>query len=533
MASARDSLLSSPHGGKSFLPKNYHTSKNIVGRHDARSSVTVKTNHSGDVPHFIYEGTLMNPGRIEENLVNDPMNGKSTLCCTSFNVINGIVGAGVIGLPFAFQQQGFLPAIIGMVVIAIVTYFTMILQIEVGRTCGCFTYESVCELAFGRKGFYGLVFFMGVNSFGVCVAYICLIQLVLPPIFQPIIASFVPKIDQQYVTPEVMIFTLSTFLLLPLSLYRNIASFEKVSFLSIIVIVLMITALAVNFVSMGDEAAIRTENLDELLIDFGSQYVQGLGTLAFAFSCQQYSFLAFESLDEPTESRWSIVTAMSLIISFIFAAIFAATGYVSFGSKTQPNVLDNLDANSVTANVARVAVVLKLCCCFPLDFFVIRYSMQRFLQKFCCSSVSWNTEGGAANSTELDSRGRPIFTPIITRENVSGAGHGKDLSCFLHFALTFVLWSAVMCVSYTAMNVHGKTKGLALVLQLCGSIGAVFVGFVFPTACYLKLGIAKLQPPNCYDTMTYYFAWVVLILGVVIGILSTIVTLIDAFSPAV
>ena len=213
------------------------------------------------------------------------MNGKSTLCCTSFNVINGIVGAGVIGLPYAFHQQGFLPAIIGMLVIAIVTYFTMILQIEVGRTCGCFTYESVCELAFGRKGFYGLVVFMGINSFGVCVAYICLIQLVLPPILHPILVAFVPSSDMKYITPEVMIFGLSTVLLLPLSLYRNIASLEKVSFLSIIVIILMISALAINFFSMGDKAAIRTENLNELLIDFGSEYIQGLGTLAFAFGC--------------------------------------------------------------------------------------------------------------------------------------------------------------------------------------------------------------------------------------------------------
>ena len=529
MATSSDSLLSSPHGGKSFVPKNYNTK--TIGRHDARNSVKVKTNHSGDVPHFIYEGLLTNPNRIEEDLINDPMNGKSTLCCTSFNVINGIVGAGVIGLPYAFHQQGFLPAIIGMLVIAIVTYFTMILQIEVGRTCGCFTYESVCELAFGRKGFYGLVVFMGINSFGVCVAYICLIQLVLPPILHPILVAFVPSSDMKYITPEVMIFGLSTFLLLPLSLYRNIASLEKVSFLSIIVIILMISALAINFFSMGDKAAIRTENLNELLIDFGSEYIQGLGTLAFAFGCQQYSFLAFESLDEPTESRWSIVAAMSLIVSFIFALIFAATGYVSFGSQTQANVLDNLETDSVIANIARMAVVLKLCCCFPLDFFVIRYSIQRFLQKFCCSSIQWNSDGGDANATEFDSRGRPIFTPIITRENVRGNGHAKDLNCCLHFVLTFVLWAAVMGVSYLAMNANGKTKGLALVLQLCGSVGAIFVGFVFPTACYLKLGIAKLRPPNCWDSLTYYFAWVVLIFGIVIGIVSTCVTLMDAFSP--
>ena len=185
---------------KSFVPKISH-SKGYCGHHDARSSVRVKTNHSGDVPHFIYEGALADQKRVEENLGSDPMNGKSTICCTSFNVINGLMGAGVIGLPYAFHQQGFLPAGVGMLVVALITYFTMILQIEVGRNSGCFTYESMCELAFGRKGFYAIVFFMGINSFGVCVAYICLIQLVLY-LLQPLVSAFVPVPDQHYITPR-------------------------------------------------------------------------------------------------------------------------------------------------------------------------------------------------------------------------------------------------------------------------------------------------------------------------------------------
>ena len=164
-----------------------------------------------------------------------------------------------------------------------------------------------------------------------------------------------------------------------------------------------------------------------------------------------------------------------------------------------------------------------------IRFFVIRYSTQRFLQKVCCASVRWNPED--PHHSGLDARGRPIFTPIITRENVSGNGHAKDLSCLMHFLLTLGLWSGVMGISYIAMNANGKTKGLALVLQLCGSVGAIFVGFVFPTACYLRLGIAKLRPPNCTDSLTYYLAWVVLIFGVLVGVASTVVTLLDAFSP--
>mgnify|MGYP001349086562 CR=1 FL=1 len=88
MATSSDSLLSSPHGGKSFVPKNYNST--TIGRHDARNSVKVKTNHSGDVPHFIYEGLLTNPNRIEEDLINDPMNPKSSEKSLDTSLFSGI-----------------------------------------------------------------------------------------------------------------------------------------------------------------------------------------------------------------------------------------------------------------------------------------------------------------------------------------------------------------------------------------------------------------------------------------------------------
>ena len=121
--------------------------------------------------------------------------------------------------------------------------------------------------------------------------------------------------------------------------------------------------------------------------------IQGLGTLAFAFGCHQHS-LAFESLDEPTESRWSIVAAMSLIVSFIFALIFAATGYVSFGSQTQANVL-NLETDSVIANVARMSCI-EIMLLFSIDFSCTIYMLVS--TKILLFLYTMNSDGGDANA---------------------------------------------------------------------------------------------------------------------------------------
>ena len=538
-SNSRDALLGSPnsHGSSGvFIPKSYGTGPIKVG--DARRSEQVKSNHSGEVPHFVYHGLLDVPDsddsdgfhhhNAESILALDPMKGKSTLVATSFNVINGVVGAGMIGTPHVINQQGFVPGLLGLVFIALITYFTMIIQIEVGRSHGVFSYEMLAELAFGKKGFHFLVGFMLINSFGVCVAYACLIQLVIPPLIQGFIVGITPDEYKPYITPGMILNVLGAVILFPLCLKRNLASFEKLSGFSILVLITLLTVLAINFCDLGEFAAIHTEPTEKILWSFGNEYIQGLGTLAFAFSCQQYSFHAFESLDDPTEQRWSTVAFVSLVTACVMALIFSATGYLSYGSKTKANVLDNISSESGYGDLAKLMLGIKMILTFPLDFFVIRYCVQRMLQKLCCSR-EWNSND--PYQMGKDKKGRPKFTPIITRDNVSGKGHAKDFSCLGHFVLTLVLFAAVMGAAFEAMSAQGETSGLALVLQLSGGVGAIFVGFVFPAACFLKLGIVRMRMPNCCDTLYFYFAWFVFLFGIGAGVLSTGATVWVALTP--
>ena len=333
------------------------------------------------------------------------MGGKSSLCMTSFNIVNGIVGAGMISLPYVIKQQGFIPGTIGLIVVAVITYFTMILQIEVGRTAGAFSYEAVCELAFGKRGFYILVFFMFVNAFGTCVAYACLIQMVIPPLVQPWLLEVVPDNAKVYVTPELILNVLAALILFPLSLQRNLAKFERMSCLSVIVLIVLISVLSINFCDLGEFAAIHTEPLDKMIYAFGDEYVEGLGTLAFAFSCQQYSFHAFETLDDPSERRWSTVTFLSLMSSCVMGLIFGAVGYLSYGENTEANILDNLSGQSGYGDMARLAVGVKMFLTFPLDFFVIRYCCQRMLSRFFCGEIEWDSEN--PYTMGKDKRGDP------------------------------------------------------------------------------------------------------------------------------
>ena len=159
-----------------------------------------------------------------------------------------------------------------------------------------------------------------------------------------------------------------------------------------------------------------------------------------------------------------------------------------------PNILNNMNAKDPFATVTRVVLALTMCFTFPLDFFVVRYTIQRALQR-CCRD-EWDDDtpylsggrgsGGGRNDGRSGGGGGNTlaFSPVFTRQHLRGKGHASDLSLCTHVVTTMVLWGVCLIVCVAAM----KDGGLGLVLELTGSVGTIFTAFVFPSATFLKLG---------------------------------------------
>lgn len=157
------------------------------------------------------------PPAIASSRVCEMKEQMSGLPGTTFNLANGIVGAGIIGLPFAMSQAGFALGTSLLLLVAILTHYTVILMIQLGRVNGVSTYEGLCEAAFGTLGFYSLSVFQIANSFGACVAYILIIAETVPRVLQHwgIASVFEPLGDKAVLTV-----LLTILILLPLCLYR-------------------------------------------------------------------------------------------------------------------------------------------------------------------------------------------------------------------------------------------------------------------------------------------------------------------------
>ena len=118
--------------------------------------------------------TYRDPGEVSD--------GTSSVLSAAFNLGNGIVGAGIIGLPHALNQAGFACGVALLLIVAYFTHYSVNLMINTGKMHGKFSYEALCEHAFGPAGFYSLSLFQFVNSFGACVAYLLIVAETVPTV---------------------------------------------------------------------------------------------------------------------------------------------------------------------------------------------------------------------------------------------------------------------------------------------------------------------------------------------------------------
>jgi solute carrier family 38 (sodium-coupled neutral amino acid transporter), member 11 len=102
---------------------------------------------------------------------------------------------------------------------------------------------------------------------------------------------------------------------------------------------------------------LRGQLRGSLLINSG--VFQAIGVISFAFVCHHNSLLIYGSLKTPTMDRFAKVTHYSTGISMVACMLMALGGYLSFGDKTQGNVLNNFPKDNIMVNIARLYVSLS------------------------------------------------------------------------------------------------------------------------------------------------------------------------------
>ncbi|KAJ1839339.1 hypothetical protein LPJ70_005096, partial [Coemansia sp. RSA 2708] len=92
-----------------------------------------------------------------------------------FNVLNTIIGSGVLCLPYALHNAGFVFGLLMLGVIAVLSQFSLYALVLTGKRTGTSHFSSVTEAALGNFGYHLLNYSMIIDMVGTVILYLMIV----------------------------------------------------------------------------------------------------------------------------------------------------------------------------------------------------------------------------------------------------------------------------------------------------------------------------------------------------------------------
>ncbi|PPQ98624.1 hypothetical protein CVT24_003957 [Panaeolus cyanescens] len=386
------------------------------------------------------------------------------------NMANSILGAGIIGLPYAVRQAGFFTGLLLLILLSGVTDWTIRLIVVNAKLSGGHSYLDIMNQCFGSSGRAAVSFFQFAFAFGGMCAFGIIIGDTIPQVIRYVF----PNISS---TPILSIFANRQFIIAlctisvsyPLSLYRDIHKLSRASGLALFGMVIIVLSVLIE----GPHVPIELKGEQNNKFTFIEPGLfQAIGVISFAFVCHHNSLLIYGSLRTPTLDRFAKVTHISTFMSLVACMTLAISAYVVFTDKTQGNILNNFPPDDTFINIARFAFGLNMFTTLPLELFVCREVVEQYFFSHEAFSIQRHV----------------FFTSVIL---------------------------------FSSMFVALVTCDLGVMLEITGGVSATTLAFIFPAACYIKL-VDKNLP---WYSRTKLPAVICALFGIVVMIISLFIAL--------
>ncbi|KDQ53489.1 hypothetical protein JAAARDRAFT_39173 [Jaapia argillacea MUCL 33604] len=376
------------------------------------------------------------------------------------NMSNSILGAGIIGLPYALRLSTLPLGIILLISIGLVTDWTIRLIVVNAKLSGRKSYVDVMGFCWGASGRAAVSGF----QFGFAFGGMCAFGIIIGDTIPHVLLSLFPSLPTipllSLLSKRQPIIALCTLCIsYPLSLYRDIHKLSVASSFALGGMGMIIGAILVQEGRMGGGGGDWSSGgagasggmvggggrgpgnpnarWDPLLPSI-SGLARSIGVISFAFVCHHNTLLIYNSLHVPTLDRFRKVTHCSVALSVVACLVLGVSGFWVFTDKTEGNVLNNFGPNDALINVARFCFGMNMFTTLPLELFVCR----EVIEQYFFSHEPFNYQRHV------------LFTTSII---------------------------------FSAMFISLITCDLGVMLEITGGVSATALAFIFPAACYLKL----------------------------------------------
>ncbi|KAJ6842140.1 vacuolar amino acid transporter 1-like isoform X2 [Iris pallida] len=254
-----------------------------------------------------------------------------TFLRTCFNSTNALSGIGVLSMPYALSQGGWLSLALFFVVVVICFYTGLLVQRCMDADRCIKTYPEVGQLAFGYKGRIAIAILMYLELYLVGVSLLILEGDNMDKMFPDTCVEF----GSVSIKGKQLFVILSSLVILPTTWSRNMTVIAYFSVIGVLASVLLLGSLLwTGIADTGFHWKGRALNMSGLPTTLGLYFV--------CFTSHAVFPTIYASMEERT--RFPKVLVISFVLCTFNYGLVAVLGYLMYGDEVESQVTLNLHA---------------------------------------------------------------------------------------------------------------------------------------------------------------------------------------------
>ncbi|CAL8286866.1 unnamed protein product [Lota lota] len=451
--------------------------------------MSINRNENGGFPN---DGTTRHIGEDEAA----PLLGNATVATRAkgapftacvFNLMNAIMGSGILGLAFAMANTGIVGFCILLLLVCSLAGFSIHLLLKLCDQTGINSYEDLGEKALRKPGKILVGLTILTQNIGAMSSYLFILKSELPAT----ISSFLSPgsmVSAWYEDGRLLLILVTVCVVLPLALLPRIGFLSYTSSLSFFfMLYFMVVVIVKKFTipcpllqnrTLGDDlfqvSNCSASECTPKAFVISSKSAYAIPTMAFSFLCHTAILPIYCELDRPTKKRMQRVANTGLCLSFLIYLLSALFGYLTFYSRVDSELLLNYDTwapQDVLVMTVRLTIQLTVMFTVPLIHFPAR---------------------------------KALTTVLFD---------GRPFSWLVHVSVTVGILLVVVLMAIFIPDIRN-------VFGIVGSTTSTCLLFVFPGMFYLKISNRPLCSSEAVGAM------ILLVFGLIVGTLSFCVIII-------
>ncbi|XP_031169856.2 putative sodium-coupled neutral amino acid transporter 8 [Sander lucioperca] len=397
-----------------------------------------------------------------------------------FIMLKSALGAGLLNFPWAFQKAGGVTTAVSVELVSLVFLISGLVILGYASSVSRQkTYQDVVrEVCGGAVGQLCEVCFC-FNLFMICVAFLVVVQDQLEKLcislYQTVTGSSEGEMPYHWYTDQrFALFIMCLFIILPLSIPKEIGIQKYTSVLGTLAATYLCAAVIVKYYLMESHDAIITPEHSQGVSSWGSMF-SVVPTICFGFQCHEACIAIYSSMENQKLFHWAVISVVSMFFCLLIYTLTGVYGFLTFGRTVASDILMSYPGDDVVIIISRLLFGISIITIYPIILLLGRSVILNLTLR-----IQRRRLGIVTHSFE--SRCRVVLTVIWITITLLIAmfvpDMGDVISVIGGISAFFIFIFPGLCLVFT-MQTESVSPRVRVILTVWGVITIVVGAFIF------------------------------------------------------